>query len=144
MESLTNNNQVLITRPVMLNYCPEEGNCIGRIDSVSIEERDSRYSDTGKRATVELMITAFPAVGEVRLTHILSLNWSSKSKLVALLEKLEMLPEPGCDLDLAAFEGIMVDMTLENVTKNGRIFTNVMSIRKRSQSNAAAGEESGR
>lgn len=49
MESLNNGRNLILTRPIVVNYC-DEGSVNGQIVRVHVEERDSSYSDTGKRS----------------------------------------------------------------------------------------------
>lgn len=124
-------SKAVLTRPKAVYYCQEEGAIVGRIQHAQIKELASRYSDNSKRLVLSLSIIAYSQNGEIPLSHDVPFNWHAGSRMVNLLENLELLPDIGCDLDLEAFSGMMIDMTIENVTKKARFFTNIIRLRKK-------------
>lgn len=127
-----NENAPMLTRPTSVGYLIDEGAQIGTIDKVTIEERESRYSADGRRMVLNLGVTVGSKTDSITLSSVTTINWRSSSKFINLLERLGVLPDPGCDLDLQALEGMAVDLVTENVNRDGHIYTNIINIRKRS------------
>lgn len=145
MENINNNSRVLsmdeimslVTRPSMRSFV-EEGIHNGVIDSVVLKEVESKFSETGKRIVLNIKVLVEDEDGE-EVTLYLSPNftWSSKGKMIKVLQDLECLPEAGETLDIEAMVGMKVKVVIENVEKDGIEYSNIISMKKVKESKLA-------
>jgi len=124
----------LVTRPSMRNFV-EEGVRKGTIDSVALKEVESKFSDTGKRIVLNIKVLVEDEDGEeVALYLSPNFTWSSKGKMVKVLQDLDCLPEAGEKLDLDAMVGMKVKVVIENIEKDGVEYSNIISMKRAKES----------
>lgn len=121
----------LVTRPSTRRFV-EEGMYKGAIDSVALREIDSKFSDTGKRVVLNIKVLVEDEESEEEVFLYLAPNftWSSKGKLIKVLQDLECLPEAGEKLELDEMVGMKVKVVIENVEKDGIEYSNIISLKK--------------
>lgn len=115
---------VLLTRPTEVDVT-QVLELVGKIESASIVTQSRREY----KLVLKLLITAYAKTGKLPLDHEVELDWSEDSDLVALLKRLKLMPEPGCGLAHDAFDGLLVDLTIQNICKQGFIFE-IIEIKK--------------
>lgn len=135
-----NSNQIL-TRPIQRYTTTDGGVFIGKIVGAWRKSLKTRYTATGfdDGVNIKVVVTDMDGV-EVELFKQLFISWRENSPLVITLADLGITPEPGEDIDLNNFRGIPVEVTVENVTINGNIYSNVKRIKKIAVSNDASTE----
>lgn len=115
---------VLLTRPTEVDVT-QVLELVGKIESVGIVPHNRREY----KLVLKLLITAYAKTGKLPLDYEVELDWSEDSDLVALLKRLKLMPEPGCGLAHDAFDGLLVDLTIQNICKQGFIFE-IIEIKK--------------
>lgn len=81
----------------------------GVIESLKIGRKF--YSDERLNVNVK----AFSETGEIPLKYSVPVDWySSSSEFIKLLTQLELLPEPGCSVDLEKLAGTKVQVITES------------------------------
>lgn len=120
-----------IIRPLS-KYAVNEGAHNGRIFSVEVKEFDSVYHDSGKRDALNTKVEFIKPNGEfVYLYYAPTITWSEKGKLMKMLHDLEVVPAEGEELDTNALIGMKVTATIENVERDGIVYSNIVRIQKR-------------
>ncbi len=121
----------LLERPTIDERSIDEGLYEGVTSSVGYTERQSKYSEDGSRVVLNIGV-AITDKSEKKVTLYIAPNysWSSKGNMVKLLEKLDVLPEPGQSLKLSELIGIPVQVIVNNVEKDGVRYSNVVSIER--------------
>lgn len=121
----------LIMRPASKIRNAPDGAHNGRIASAEFIERDSKFSPDGKRVALNLKIEVEIPNGEIVDLYLSSnYSWSNKGSMVKLLEKLEVLPNPGESISLDKLVNIPVQVIVENVKKDGVTYSNIASIKR--------------
>lgn len=124
----------LVTRPSMRS-CVEEGMHKGTIDLVVLKEVESKFSETGKRIVLNIKVLVEDEDGEEVALYISpNFTWSSKGKMLKVLQDLECLPEAGEKLDIDAIVGMKVKVVIENVEKDGIEYSNIVTMKKAKES----------
>lgn len=125
-----NSNQIL-TRPVQRYTTTDGGVYIGETKGAWLKSLKTRYTATGfdDGINIKAVVTDIDGV-EVELFKQLFISWRENSPLVITLADLGITPEPGEDIDLNRFRGIPVEVTVENVTIDGKTYSNIKSIKK--------------
>lgn len=124
----------LVKRPSMIS-CVEEGMHKGTIDSVVLKEMESKFSETGKRVVLNIKVIVEDEGGEeVALYLSPNFTWSTKGKMIKVLQDLECLPEAGEKLNIDAMVGMNVKVVIENVEKDGVEYSNIISMKRAKKS----------
>lgn len=124
----------LVTRPSMRSFV-EEGMHKGTIDSVVLKEVESKFSDTGKRIVLNIKVLVEDEEGEEVVLYLSpNFTWSTKGKMLKVLQDLECLPEAGRTLDIDAMIGMKVNVVIENVEKDGIEYSNILSMKRAKES----------
>ncbi len=109
----------------------DEGSYKGITTLAELAERDSQYSEDGKRVVLNIKVEVEDDEGEMVDLYISpNYSWSKRGKMIKLLEKLDCLPAPGEAIDLDDLVGIPVQVIVENVEKDGEIYSNIVSIKR--------------
>lgn len=133
-------NNVLVRQTARYNVLCG-GKIRGEILGAWQKQLKSQYSASGYIDGINIKIGVTDTDGvSVELFKTEIISWIEKSDLVSLLKELEILPETGQMLNLDNFRGIPVEVTVENVTINGNIYSNVKRIKKIAVSNDASTE----
>lgn len=133
-------NNVLVRQTARYNVLCG-GEIRGEILGAWQKQLKSQYSASGYIDGINIKIGVKDTDGvSVELFKTEIISWIEKSDLVSLLKELEILPETGQMLNLDNFRGIPVEVTVENVTINGNIYSNVKRIKKIAVSNDASTE----
>ncbi len=104
----------------------------GKIFSVEVKEFDSLYHDSGKRVALNTKVEFIKPNGEfVYLYYAPTITWSEKGKLMKMLQDLDVVPAEGEELDINALIGMKVTATIENVERDGTVYSNIVRIQKR-------------
>lgn len=121
----------LLERPTKDERSVDEGLHEGITSSVAYTERESKYSEDGSRVVLNVGVEITDK-SEKKATLYIAPNysWSSKGNMVKLLEKLDVLPEPGQSLKLSELVGIPVQVIVKNVEKDGVRYSNIVSIER--------------
>lgn len=124
-------NLETIERPEGNGRTIEDGTYDGVIASIELVERESKYSKDGTRVVLNTKIEVEDAEGDtVDLFYAVNYSWSKKGNMLKFLEKLDALPNPGQSTRLSDLVGMTVRVSVENVTKDGETYSNIISIRK--------------
>lgn len=101
-----------------------------KIIGAKYAEKKSNYTEDGKRVVLDYTVEVDYNGKLVYLDYVVTYNWSMKSNMVKFLIKMGCLPEPGENLSLEKLVGIPVEVTVENVTKNGVTYSNITGIKR--------------
>ncbi|NMM65121.1 hypothetical protein HBE96_21285 [Clostridium sp. P21] len=142
MEMNNNSSRILsleemmdITKRPSMRSCVEEGMHKGAIDSVVLKEVESKFSGTGKRIVLNIKVIVEDEDGkEVALYLSPNFTWSTKGKMIKVLQDLECLPEAGERLDIDAMVGMKVKVVVENTEKDGIEYSNIISMKRAKES----------
>lgn len=127
---LKEKNNGRLNRPKTTHQTTRDGVTSGVIVSVTTEKREDTYKG-GTRDVLEVHVNVESDDGEpVTLYSFYNINWSKKSNLMKFLDKLGKIPTLGESIELADLVGLPVQVTVENVEKNGETYSNIVSIRK--------------
>jgi len=120
-----------LSRPETDSNSVTDGRHEGILRSAELVERESTYTADGYRVTLNIKVEVEDEVGDpVYLYLSPTYSWSQRGKMLGILEKLEVLPEPGKSLDLADLVDLPVTIIVENVEKDSRCFSNIVSIKR--------------
>lgn len=123
--------QDLLRRPESNNRTIADGAYIGKTVFVELVERDSHYTENGKRVVLNIKFEVEDHDGKIVDLYLSpSLSWSKKGKMLPLLDKLGVLPEPGESMDLDELVGIHVQVIVENNEKDGMTYSNIISVKR--------------
>ncbi len=121
----------VLTRPADNKRTIPDGAYNGETTNAELVERDSQYSDDGKRVALNIKIEVEDDEGEVVDLYIApNYSWSKRGKMIKILEKLDVLPDPGESVDVDEIVGIPVQVIVENVEKDGETYSNIVSIKR--------------
>lgn len=131
-----NKSQSLLIRKSDRNkYYLPEGMHNGRIFLVEVKEFESIYHDSGKRNALNTKVEFIKPNGEfVYLYYAPTITWSEKGKFMKMLHDLDVVPAEGEELDINALIGMKVTATIENVERDGTVYSNIVRIQKRETS----------
>lgn len=119
-------------------YTLDGGAQNAKIFSVEIKEFPSTYHASGKRDALNLRLEFINLNGElVYLYYAPTITWSPKGKLMKMLHDLDVVPAEGEELDINMLKGMRVTATIENVERNGVVYSNIVRIQKREAGNQA-------
>ncbi|ESU34155.1 hypothetical protein G3A_02485 [Bacillus sp. 17376] len=119
-------------------YVLSEGAQEGRIFSVEVKEFPSVYHDSGKRDALNTKVEFIKPNGEfVYLYYAPTITWSEKGKLMKMLHDLDVVPAEDEELDINSLIGMKVTATIENVERDGIVYSNIVRIQKRVTRNPA-------
>lgn len=106
-----------------------DGNYKGRIVEAEIKEISCNYSPTGKRIVLNIKARIDDGNGNTEILYK-SVNyvWHEQGNMVKLLDDLGELPKPGQELVLENLIDIPVNITIENVEKDGAVYSNIVRI----------------
>lgn len=138
LEDLQHTN--VLARPADNKHTVPDGAYNGETINAEFIERDSQYSDDGKRVVLNIKVEVEDDEGEaVDLYSAPNYSWSKRGNMIKILEKLDALPAPGESIDLEELVGIPVQVIVENVEKDGDTYSNIVSIKriKRAQSQSS-------
>ncbi|KGA97227.1 hypothetical protein AJ85_17075 [Alkalihalobacillus alcalophilus ATCC 27647 = CGMCC 1.3604] len=121
----------VLARPEGNKRNVDDGSYKGITTFAELAERDSQFSDDGKRVVLNIKVEIEDDEGEMVDLYIApNYSWSKKGKMIKLLEKLDCLPAPGESIDLDDLVGIPVQVIVENVEKDGEVYSNIVSIKR--------------
>lgn len=124
----------VLARPESNKKTVADGAYNGSIRSAEFAERDSQYSDDGKRIVLNIKVEVTDEDGETVDLYISpNYSWSSRGNMVKILEKLEALPAPGESIALDDLIDIPVQVIVENVEKDNVTYSNIVSIKRTKQ-----------
>ena len=133
LEDLQHSN--VLARPASIKKNVPDGSYNGLISSVEFAERDSQYSDDGKRIVLNIKVEVTDEDGETVDLYISpNYSWSPRGNMMKILEKLEALPAPGESISLEELVDMPVQVIVENVEKDNVTYSNIMSIKRIEQS----------
>ena len=113
-------------------YVLSEGEQNGRIFSLEVKEFDSIYHDSGKREALVIKVEFIKPNGEIiHIDYAPTITWSEKGRLMKTLHDLDVVPAEGEELDTNMLKGMRVKATIENVERNGIVYSNIVRIQKR-------------
>ena len=114
------------------NQTAEEGMRKAILDSLKVREVASSFHSSGKRDVLDFRVQVFNDNGEsVYLHYTPTLTWSPKGKLMSTLQELDSIPAVGEELDLDSLVGMEVMALIENVERNGTVYSNIVKLKKR-------------
>lgn len=126
---ISNDCNSSIHRPAAITNRLENGDYTAEIIScqkMAYERRDGN----GAFQCLAFKLCAKDKDGRVAyLHHSLPYKWDDQ-QFIATLEKLDVLPEPGEQLNLKNLTGITVKVTIENQVRNGKEYSNVINMKK--------------
>lgn len=125
-----NSNQIL-TRPIQRYTTTDGGVFIGKIVGAWRKSLKTRYTATGfdDGVNIKVVVTDMDGV-EVELFKQIFISGSPTSPFVKTLNDVGITLEPGESINLNSFRGIPVEITVENVTIDGKTYSNIKSIKK--------------
>lgn len=124
----------VLARPESKKKTVADGAYNGFTRSVEFAERDSQYSDDGKRIVLNIKVEVTDEGGETVDLYISpNYSWSPRGNMMKILEKLEALPAPGESIALDGLIDIPVQVIVENVEKDNVKYSNIMSIKRLKQ-----------
>ncbi|MFJ8263017.1 hypothetical protein ACIQ4I_13870 [Rummeliibacillus sp. NPDC094406] len=129
IEELQHTN--VLARPEANKRTIPDGAYNGETTKAEFLERDSQYSEDGKRVVLNIKIEVEDDAEEVIDLYIApNYSWSKQGNMMKILEKLDVLPAPGESIDLDELVGIPVQVIVENVEKDGETYSNIVSIKR--------------
>lgn len=121
----------VLARPANNKRSITDGAYNGETAHAEFVERDSQYTDDGKRVVLNIKVEVEDDEGEVVDLYIApNYTWSKRGSMMKILEKLGALPAPGESIDLDELVGIPVQVIVENVEKDGETYSNIVSIKR--------------
>lgn len=121
----------VLARPESNKKTVADGAYNGFIRSAEFAERDSQYSDDGKRIVLNIKVEVTDEDGETVDLYISpNYSWSPRGNMMKILEKLEALPAPGESISLEDLVDMPVQVIVENVEKDNVTYSNIMSIKR--------------
>lgn len=124
-------NQHKLVRPNIGDNMISDGTYSGTLITAELTEKESKFSPDGVRVVLNLKVEIYDEAGNpVHLYLAPNYNWSERGNMIKILEKLDALPEPGEGLELQTLVGLPVSAIVENVEKDGRTFSNIVSLRR--------------
>ncbi|WP_312505943.1 hypothetical protein [Lysinibacillus sp.] len=125
----------VLARPESNNKNVSDGAYNGFIRLAEFVERDCQYSADGKRIVLNIKVEVIDEEGETVDLYIApNYSWSKLGKMVKILEKLEVLPNPGESISLEELVDMPVLVIVENVEKDNVTYSNIKSIERTKQS----------
>ncbi|MFV2046293.1 hypothetical protein ACEWK1_02850 [Metabacillus sp. YM-086] len=125
------NQTDVLARPEGNKRNIDDGSFKGITAFAELAERDSQYSEDGKRVVLNIKVEVEDDEGELVDLYISpNYSWSKRGKMIKLLEKIDCLPAPGESIDLDDLVGIPVQVIVENVEKDGEVYSNIVSIKR--------------
>ncbi|MGE7664280.1 hypothetical protein ACQKMN_01040 [Ureibacillus composti] len=116
-------------------YVLGDGAQNGKLFSVEVKEFPSNYHVSGKRVALNIKVEFIKPNGEfVYLYYAPTITWSEKGKFMKMLHDLDVVPAEGEELDINALIGMRVTATIENVERDGTVYSNIVRIQKRETS----------
>lgn len=124
-------NKLKLVRPSN-KYALNEGAQNAKIFSVEIKEFPSIYHASGKRDALNTKVEFIKPNGDfVYLYYAPTITWSEKGKFMKMLHDLDVVPAEGEELDINTLIGMRVTATIENVERDGIVYSNIVRIQKR-------------
>lgn len=121
----------VLTRPVSNKKTIMEGAYNGETISAVLVEKESQFSADGFRVVLIIKVEVQDQDDEtVELYSSSNFSWSKRGRMLKVLEKLEALPDQGESINLEELEGIPVQVIVENIEKDGEIYSNIVSMKK--------------
>jgi hypothetical protein len=121
-----------LVRPEENKRSISDGMYEGTTAYAELQERECRFSKDGTRVVLSIRVEVEDEDGEtVDLYVAPNYSWSKRGHMMQLLESLDALPEPGESIALQDLVGIPVQVLVENVEKNGEVYSNIVRIKKR-------------
>lgn len=125
----------VLARPESNKKNVSDGAYNGFIRLAEFAERDSQYSDDGKRIVLNIKVEVTDEENETVDLYISpNYSWSTRGNMLKILEKLEALPAPGESISLEDLVDMPVQVIVENVEKDNVTYSNIMSIKRIKQS----------
>lgn len=124
------NEKELLRRPEDNKHNVDDGAYSGRIVQAELVERDSQYTEDGKRVVLNFKVELDSDGDHVTLYHPVNYTWSKRGKMIHLLDKIGCLPQPGESLDFDNITNTPVQIIVENVEKDGEVYSNIVSMKK--------------
>ncbi|WP_286230277.1 hypothetical protein [Neobacillus mesonae] len=119
-----------IKRPLVSRSYLPNGEYFGEIVAAEIIEMDSQFHSDGKREVLNMKVEVNSPTGDIETFFVSpTLSWSSKGKMVQILQNLNCLPSPGEDLLLQDLIGISVSVIIENKTKDDVTYSNIIEMK---------------
>lgn len=121
----------VLARPADNKRTIPDGAYNGEMTNAEFVERDSQYSEDGKRVVLNIKVEVEDDEGEVVDLYIApNYTWSKRGSMIKILEKLGALPAPGESIDLDELVGIPVQVIVENIEKDDETYSNIVSIKR--------------
>lgn len=136
IEELTNPKNLTRPESSEVEIVPE-GLQNAELVEAELVERDSKFSEDGKRVVLNSRVLVTTSDNKTAsLYYSVTYSWSKRGKMCKLLEDLQMMPEPGENLKIADLIGIPVQVLVQNVDKDGVVYSNIVSIKRLPQKTA--------
>lgn len=121
----------VLARPEANKRNVYDGSYKGITTFTELAERDSQFTEDGKRVVLNIKVEVEDDEGETVDLYIApNYSWSKKGKMIKILEKLDALPATGESISLEDLVGIPVQVIVENVEKDGEMYSNIVSIKR--------------
>lgn len=121
-------SQMVFKRP-STNTSVEDGMYNAKILSACVKVVESIYHPEG-RTVLNLKIGLDTEEGRLELYKTVTFSWSQMGKMIPLLTDLEVLPEPGEELDRNDLIGMAIRVMVQNVEKDNMVYSNIVSLKK--------------
>lgn len=124
----------VLRRPVFRGKVPD-GEYRGTVVHVHIIEKESRYEGSYEAIVLRVEVP-YRQEYHTRYKEV-PIYWEGK-KFIDFMLGLDILPEPGEELELDEIKGKRVDIEVKNEEKGGRVYSNMTSIVRVSLSEEAS------